>query len=464
MNQTDFASLDLPDDLLKSVISLGYEQMTPIQAESLPHILAGNDVIGQAKTGSGKTAAFGLGILQKLDTAHPDVQALVLCPTRELADQVANAIRQLARTIPNIKLLTLSGGMPFRSQALSLEHGAHIIVGTPGRIAKHLRKKTVELKSLTTFILDEGDRMLEMGFQEQLDTIIEYVPRKRQTLLFSATYPTEIQSIAKRVMVNPVMVKVASTHDSETIQQHFYKVSDNDHRLTALRLLLMHNRPESTVIFCTTRKDVITVADKLSNFGFNVLELHGDLDQRARDEALVRFSNKSVSVLVATDVASRGLDIESLDAVINYHIALDVEVHVHRIGRTGRAGSHGMACSLYSEKEQRKINQLEEYLKQPIEPEPLPPASALKGRMIKPPMATLKLTHGKKQKMRAGNILGALTGDQGLSGDQVGKIHIAETVSYVAVTRDAVALAIKTLSKATWKGNPINAWLLGDHR
>lgn len=460
MSQSDFASLNLSDDLLKNVISLGYDKVTPIQAESLPHILAGKDVIGQAKTGSGKTAAFGLGILQKLDVANPGVQALVLCPTRELADQVANAIRQLARTIPNIKLLTLSGGMPFRTQVSSLEYGAHIIVGTPGRIAKHLRKKTVTLSSLTTFILDEGDRMLAMGFQEQLDKIIQHLPKKRQTLLFSATYPTEIQSIAKRVMVNPVMVKVASTHDSGTIQQHFYQVTDNNHRLEALRLLLMHNRPESTVIFCTTRKDVMTVARKLIDFGFNVLELHGELDQRARDEALVRFSNKSVSVLVATDVASRGLDIESLDAVINYHIALDVEVHVHRIGRTGRAGSHGMACSLYGEKEQRKIRQLEEYLKQEITPEPLPPSTVLENPMMTPPMATLKLKHGKKQKLRPGNILGALTGENGLSGDQVGKIHIADNSSYVAVARDAVDLAIRTLSEATWKGNPIKAVLL----
>ncbi len=447
-----FSSVNLQDDLLNNLASLGYQAMTPIQAQALPPILEGKDVIAQAKTGSGKTAAFGLGLLQKLDVSSFRVQSLVLCPTRELADQVARELRRLARGIHNIKILNLCGGIPIGPQIGSLEHGAHIIVGTPGRIEDHQRKKTLDLQHLNILVLDEADRMLDMGFQQSLDAILSLIPRKRQTLLFSATYPEEIRTLAKRVMHNPTVVKVASTHDNASIRQHFYRFELNKHRMAALRVLLMKNRPESALVFCNTKRETEEVADELRSHGLSALALHGDLEQRARDQTLVRFANKSVSILVATDVAARGLDIESVDAVINYHIARDPEVHVHRIGRTGRAGKKGMACTLYSEQESYRVERLEEYLGQRIEPEALPSYSLLEKPPYKPVMVTLQIDGGKKQKVRPGDILGALTGTNGIAGKQVGKIHIFDNCSYVAVSRDAARPALRKLTEGKLKG------------
>ena len=452
MNQTAFSSLKLQAALLKNLDTLDYRVMTPIQAQSLPHVLAGKDVIAQAKTGSGKTAAFGLGLLEQLDVKLFRVQSLVLCPTRELADQVAKELRRLARATHNIKIIALCGGMPIGPQIGSLEHGAHIVVGTPGRIEEHLRKNTLKLNQLSTLVLDEADRMLDMGFQVSLDAIIARMPRQRQTLLFSATYPDQIRSMAERVMIQPVMVQVASTHDNASIRQHFFRFEQNKQRLTALRLLLLNYRPGSALIFCNTKRETEEVADELRSDGFSALALHGDLEQRARDQTLVRFANKSASILVATDVAARGLDIDALDAVINYQIARDVEVHTHRIGRTGRAGSKGLALTLFSEKETYRVERLEEYLDQTIEAEKLPPFSLLEKPAYKAPMATLQIDGGRKQKVRPGDILGALTGKNGIAGKQVGKIHIFDNCCYVAVTRDAVRPAFKKLSEGKLKG------------
>ncbi len=450
-------------DLLRNLESLGFDEMTPIQVKSLPPILAGRDVIGQGKTGSGKTAAFGLGLLSRLDSSRLQIQSLVLCPTRELADQVADEIRRLARTINNVKVSTLCGGRPFRVQADSLEHGAHIIVGTPGRVEDHLRKATLNLDSLAALVLDEADRMLDMGFQDSLDAIIDKLPKARQTLLFSATYPDEIQAIAARVMTNPVMAQVDSTHDSETIGQYFFHVNDDQDRPTALRMLLLKFRPGSAVVFCNTKRDAQDVAGELREHGFAALALHGDLEQRDRDETLVRFSNKSATVLVATDVAARGLDIESLDAVINYHLARDVEVHLHRIGRTGRAGSKGTAYSLVSDKESHKVALLQDYLGQLIVAEPLPPPTILKGSPDNPEMVTLLIDGGKKQKIRPGDILGALTGENGIAGDQVGKINVFHNRSYAAVRVAAAKQALRKLSDGKLKGRSFRSRLIHGH-
>lgn len=438
--------------------------MTAVQAESLPTILQGKDVIGQAKTGSGKTAAFGLGLLNALDVKRFCIQSLVLCPTRELADQVAKEIRKLARAIHNIKVLTLCGGMPMGPQIGSLKHGAHIIVGTPGRVHDHLRKATLQLDKLEVLVLDEADRMLDSGFQDTLDAIIEHVPRQRQTLLFSATYPEQIQQIAQRIMQQPIFVQAGDNHDNTSIEQQFYKVdaeqrgtadraqSSTEQRMTALRLLLLHFRPDSSLVFCNTKKETQEIADKLSHYGFSALALHGDLEQRARDQILVRFSNKSASVLVATDVAARGLDIDSLDAVINYQIARELDVHVHRVGRTGRAGSKGLACTLYNGKEQFKLDKLASLLKHTIEPTPLPAAQLLEEPGFKAPMATLHIDGGKKQKLRPGDILGALTGQDGIAGKDVGKIALFDQCAYVAVTRKQAANALDKLNRGKLKG------------
>ena len=459
---TDFSNLELHADLVKNLTSLGYTTMTPIQEQSLPPILAGKDVIAQGKTGSGKTAAFGLGLLQKLEVERFRIQSLVLCPTRELADRVSKESRRLARTIHNIKVLTLCGGMPFGPQIGSLAHGAHIVVGTPGRIEDHLNKGTLKLNDVNTLILDEADRMLDMGFQPALDAIVERIPGKRQTLLFSATFPDQIQAISKRIMSSPVMVQAATTHDNATIEQHFYKVTDNKQRLTALRLLLTHFAPESTVVFCNTKKETQEVANKLTESGFSALALHGDLEQRDRDLTLARFSNKSASILVATDVAARGLDIDALDAVVNYHIAHDAEVHVHRIGRTGRAGSKGIACSLYNDRECHKVAQLEANIDPILDAEPLPPHSLLDTPPMQPAMATLQIDGGKKQKVRPGDILVALTGKSGIEGKQVGKIQIFDNWAFVAVSRKAVKPALKKLSEGKLKGRSFRVRLIRD--
>ncbi|MBT2918667.1 ATP-dependent RNA helicase DbpA [Vibrio anguillarum] len=460
MSNLSFSTVNLQPELLSNLDTLGYTKMTPIQALSLPTILAGKDVIGQGKTGSGKTAAFGLGVLSNLNVKRFRVQALVLCPTRELADQVATDIRTLGRAIHNIKVLTLCGGMPMGPQIGSLEHGAHILVGTPGRILDHLDKGRIDLSELNTLVLDEADRMLEMGFQEALDAIINETPTSRQTLLFSATFPNQIKQIAQRIMREPEMVKVESTHDTSSIQQYFYKVEGTEARDRALELLLLHHQPESAVVFCNTKKEVQSVAEDLHHKGFSVVELHGDLEQRDRDQALVQFANKSISILVATDVAARGLDVDNLDAVFNFELSRDPEVHVHRIGRTGRAGSKGLAFSFFSDSEMHRVAMIDEYMDMPIEPAKLPDASALNNEPYQANMVTIQIDGGKKQKVRPGDILGALTSNDGIDGQYVGKINMLPMRSYVAVHKSVAKKALKKMESGKMKGRQFRARLL----
>ncbi|AEH32209.1 ATP-dependent RNA helicase DbpA [Vibrio anguillarum] len=460
MSNLSFSTVNLQPELLSNLDTLGYTKMTPIQALSLPTILAGKDVIGQGKTGSGKTAAFGLGVLSNLNVKRFRVQALVLCPTRELADQVATDIRTLGRAIHNIKVLTLCGGMPMGPQIGSLEHGAHILVGTPGRILDHLDKGRIDLSELNTLVLDEADRMLEMGFQEALDAIINETPTSRQTLLFSATFPNQIKQIAQRIMREPEMVKVESTHDTSSIQQYFYKVEGTEARDRALELLLLHHQPESAVVFCNTKKEVQSVAEDLHHKGFSVVELHGDLEQRDRDQALVQFANKSISILVATDVAARGLDVDNLDAVFNFELSRDPEVHVHRIGRTGRAGSKGLAFSFFSDSEMHRVAMINEYMDMPIEPAKLPDASALNNAPYQANMVTIQIDGGKKQKVRPGDILGALTSNDGIDGQYVGKINMLPMRSYVAVHKSVAKKALKKMESGKMKGRQFRARLL----
>ena len=452
LSQSDFASLGLNPALVDNLASLGYTEMTPIQAQALPDILANKDVIAKAKTGSGKTATFALGLLNKLEVKRFRVQTLVLCPTRELADQVAVEIRKLARGIHNIKVLSLCGGMAFGPQVGSLEHGAHIIVGTPGRVEEHLRKANLNLDNLTTLVLDEADRMLDMGFQKALDDIVSYMPQQRQTMLFSATYPVKIEKIAQRIMQSPVIVEVQDSHSKQSIAQTLYEVENNEARVEAIRLLLQAHQPETTLIFCNTKIDTDHVANELRTAGYEALALHGDLEQKQRDQTLVRFANRSASVLVATDVAARGLDIEALDMVINYQIAREFEVHTHRIGRTGRAGAHGIACSLYTQRENHKIGLLEDYLKQKFDRGDLPSVSLLRQPPFYPPMVTLQIGGGKKQKVRAGDIVGALTSSDGIPGTAIGRIQVGDQWAYVAVAHAHGKTAFKKLSEGKLKG------------
>lgn len=456
----DFHSLPLQQPLLKNLQDLGYERMTEIQAAALPAIVAGRDVIGQAKTGSGKTVAFGLGVLHKLQTGRFRVQALVLCPTRELADQVARELRKLARAIHNIKILTLCGGMPFGPQIGSLKHGAHIVVGTPGRIEDHLRKGNLDLSEVHTLVLDEADRMLDMGFQAVLDQILAELPRERQTLLFSATYPKTIDAMAARVLREPVKVEVTAAHTPGTIAQNYYRVESNEQRPAALYQLLASYDVSSAVVFCNTRKETDEAAQALKRAGFAALALHGDMEQKDRDRTLALFANGSASILVATDVAARGLDIEELPMVVNYHLSRDPEVHVHRIGRTGRAGQKGVALTLVSGKESYKLERLEELMQQPISLQEIPPLP----RGFAPPrplMSTLQIDGGKKQKVRAGDIVGALTGDDGVDGSQIGKIQLFDFSTFVAVERTVAKKALAKLADGKIKGRKFRARIVG---
>lgn len=459
MNNSEFSSLNLSPALQENLTSLGYLQMTPIQAKSLPLVLEGKDLIAKAKTGSGKTAAFALGLLSRLNVNRVDVQALVLCPTRELADQVAQEIRRLARALPNVKLVTLCGGTPTAPQSATLSFGAHIAVGTPGRILKHLEQGTLELSSLETLVLDEADRMLDMGFGEDINRVISYAPERRQTLLFSATYPEGIAQMSRGVQRNPVEVSVESLHEGSAIEQKLYEVPAGQ-RLDALTWLLSHYQPSSCVVFCNTKRACNDVADHLAAKGFSALALNGDLEQRERDQVLVRFANGSATILVATDVAARGLDIKELGAVINYELTYDPEVHVHRIGRTGRAGQQGLALSLYQPNEAQRVNLIEEYQQAPM---PLGDLDTI-GRDIKPiapQMVTLSIDAGRKTKVRAGDILGALTGEGGIAGADVGKIQISEQYSYVAVKRQVASAALKRLQEGKIKGRTYRARKLG---
>jgi ATP-dependent RNA helicase DbpA len=451
MTATAFSALHLKAPLLKNLVSLGYTEMTPIQAHSLPLILAGKDVVAKAKTGSGKTAAFGIGLLSRLAVTSSRVQALVICPTRELADQVGKELRRLARFTDNIKILTLCGGVPFGPQLGSLEHGAHVVVGTPGRLLDHLRRGSLDLASLQTLVLDEADRMLDMGFQEEIGALIAATPKKRQTLLFSATYPEAIAAMSATIQREPVEISVDEAHDDGAIEQVLYEV-DREERTAAVARLLGHYRPESTLVFCNTRKECQEVAEALGKRGLSALAIHGELEQRERDQVLVRFANKCISVLVATDVAARGLDIKELSAVINFELPRDPEIYIHRIGRTGRAGEQGLGLSLATAQESRRVQAIETALGAVINRGELASLVVAAGGPLSPPMVTLCIDGGRKNKMRPGDILGALTGEAGIAGSEVGRIDVFDFHAYVAVMRASAARALSCLSGNKIKG------------
>ena len=456
MANDKFSSLPISPEQIANLTSLGYKKMTPIQAQSLPHILKGKDLIAQAKTGSGKTAAFGIGLLNNINPRFFGVQALIICPTRELADQVGKEIRRLARFTQNIKLVLLCGGKPLGPQIGSLEHGAHIVVGTPGRLYDHLMKGTLKLEGLKTLVLDEADRMLDMGFADVMKDIISYTPKKRQTLLFSATYPDSIEKISRAFQHAPIRVTVESKHMENVIEQLFYEVKKHE-RNTALLALFEHYNPVNAIVFCHTKKQCDEVAKYLGEHHIDALAIHGDLEQRERDQVLVRFSNNSCPVLVATDVAARGLDIKALQMVINYELPRDPEIYVHRIGRTGRAGEKGIALSIFTQSEVVRVNAIADYQKKPSicdVPESLDrdPGYSLQAQMV-----TIQLDAGRKSKLRPGDILGALTGDAGLVGSDIGKIDIFDMSSYVAIERTALRQAMNYLAQGKIKGRSIRA-------
>ncbi|MFA3793137.1 ATP-dependent RNA helicase DbpA [Aliiglaciecola sp. SL4] len=453
---TQFSSLPLKPELVSNLETLGFEGMTEIQQQSLPKILAGKDVVAKAKTGSGKTVAFALGLLNRLNVERFRVQALVMCPTRELAEQVAEEIRRVGRMIENMKVLTLCGGSPMGPQIGSLSHGAHIIVGTPGRIMDHLSKGRLNVSEVNTLVLDEADRMLDMGFEEEMETVIRAVPTDRQTLLFSATYPDQIKQISLKIQRNPIEITVESTHDTSKIKQLFYEVEE-PHRTKTAAALLTEFQPESAIIFCNTKIACHELLEALTEMGFSVDALHGDLEQKDRNQVLVRFANKSLSVLIATDVASRGLDVKGVGAVINYQITPDPEVHIHRIGRTGRADAEGLALTLCAPKEMGRANAIEDYEQRKVEWKGVQALRFHANRIVQPEYQTICIDGGKKAKLRPGDILGALTKDADVSGEDIGKIKVTATHSYVAVKIRSVRRSLKQFNEGKMKGRKFKA-------
>jgi ATP-dependent RNA helicase DbpA len=446
----EFSDLPLAPALFQGLEALGHVRMTPIQARSLPVLLEGRDVIAQAPTGSGKTAAFALGLLHRLDLAVIRAQALVLCPTRELADQVAKQIRKLGTGLPNLKLLTLTGGVALGPQLASLAHAPHVVVGTPGRVQELLRKKALDLRGIRVLVLDEGDRLLDMGFEEAIREIVKATPKDRQTVLLSATFPEAVRDIARATMREPEEVTVEGEAHAAPIEQRFYEV-EPALKPAALAGLLIDHGVDSTVVFCNMRRDTEEVVSSLQHLGFSALALHGDMEQRDREEVLVRFANKSCNVLVASDVAARGLDVEDLGVVVNYDVPNDPDTHVHRIGRTGRAGREGVALTLCTSRELPRLRAIEEALGLRIELK-RPPLAALKANVgARAPMATLRIDGGRTDKLRPGDIVGALTGDAGLKGDAIGKIDVFATRSYVAIAQSQAARALSRLQEGKIK-------------
>jgi len=461
-NALRFDQLTLTAATLHNLEQLGYAQMTPIQAASLPLTLAGQDLIAQASTGSGKTAAFGLPLIERLHTTGSPsaaVQAGILCPTRELADQVTQEIRRLARARQNVKVVTLCGGVALRGQTTSLEHGADVVVGTPGRILDHLERGSLSLAQVNTLVLDEADRMLDMGFFDDMAKVIRQCAKDRQTLLFSATYPEGIAKLAAQFMRSPQTVKVEAQHSAHKIRQIFYEVSDHQ-RLDSVSKLLAHFRPERTLAFCNTKQQCRDLVAVLQAQGYSALALFGELEQRERDQVLVQFANRSCSVLVATDVASRGLDVAGLEAVINVDVTPDPEIHIHRIGRTGRGDAEGLALTLASMDEMGAVGKIEVMQGRESSWEPLSSLKAAEGALLQPPMRTLQIVGGRKEKIRAGDVMGALAGECGLTREQVGKINVNEFSTYVAVQASLAQRVESQLSRGKIKGKSVKVRLL----
>ena len=455
-----FSSLPLSADLLQVIADLGLTTLTQIQEESIPPLLAGKDLVGQSKTGSGKTFAFGIPMIEKIDLSAPRLQALVLCPTRELCTQVAREIRKLGRRHPSMKVVALVGGEPIRNQLVSLERGAHIAVGTPGRILDHLRRGSLNFDSTNYIVLDEADRMLDMGFQEEMEEILAALPEQRQTLFFSATFPDSIEAMSERYQKKPIFVKVENTEEAQvSIEQTFYSCEADD-KYSLLLWLLTQNQPESTIVFCNLKVTVAELAESLEAEGVSAAALHGDLEQQDRDRVMAIFRNGSVRVLVATDVAARGIDVADLDMVVNFDVPKP-DIYVHRIGRTGRAGKSGLAVTFMEDKEKYKLKGISEACGKDLKTESLPDLSELSDSIEFPArMATLYISAGRKDKMRPGDILGALTGEAGFAAKDIGKIEILDRFSFVAVSTEILQEALKKLQNGKIKGRKLRVELM----
>lgn len=455
MPTNEFRSLNLSAGLLRVIEEMGFTEMTPIQAASIPALLQGQDLIGQSHTGSGKTAAFIIPILQKIQIEVREPQALILCPTRELCDQVLKECRKFSKAFPGLQTVALVGGQPYPPQTQALNNGVHVIVGTPGRTLEHLRRNQFKASQLKTLVLDEADRMLDEGFADEMTAIIEELPQKKQTIFFSATFPESIEALSRKYQKNAVRVTIdKDVQDSPQIKQYLYEAESPQKIDTLLRILQRH--PSAcTLVFCRMKTTVAEIGEKLANMNVSSQVLHGDLSQPERDRATALFRNGSARILVATDVAARGLDIEMLELVINVDLPVSPEVYIHRIGRTGRAGRQGTAVSIATAFEALKIMEIEQatgvrMIRQNLGFEN---QHGLGAEFQKTSTKTIQIAGGKIDKLRAGDILGALTAQPGaLLATDIGKIEIHERFSLVAVTTPVAEKALQKLRTTKIKG------------
>jgi len=532
MDTVKFDELGLSPNMLKGIKDMGFEETSPIQSQAIPVIMAGHDIIGQAQTGSGKTAAFGVPLLEKVDPENKKTQILVLSPTRELAIQVANEIRKLGKYMHGIKILPVYGGQDITIQIRSLKGGAHIIIGTPGRVMDHLRRKTIRCEEVNMVVLDEADEMLNMGFREDIETILEYVPNERQTILFSATMPKPILDITKKFQKDAKIIKVVKKELTvPSIEQYYYDVKRKD-KIEVLTRLLDYYAPKLSVIFCNTKRMVDELAGELTGRGYFAEGLHGDMKQSQRDRVMNSFRNGRTEILIATDVAARGIDVDDVEAVFNYDIPQDDEYYVHRIGRTGRAGKTGRAFTFVKGKEVYKLKDIQRYCNAKILAQPIPSSedvAAIKAGKImdkvtaiieeedltaminiideqvnesdytsmdlaaaflkmalgetessssneelkgdsnnnsnnynfentgaEEGMVRLFINIGKNQKVKPGDILGAIAGESGMSGKLVGAIDMYDKYTFVEVPIENAKNVIKAMKDVKIKGNPIN--------
>lgn len=515
-----FEEMCLDTRIMRAIAEMGFEQPSPIQAQSIPIAVEGKDMIGQARTGTGKTASFGIPMLQRINPKDKSLQAIVLCPTRELAIQSANEIRKLAKFLHGIKVLPIYGGQEISKQIRSLKGGVQIVIGTPGRVMDHLRRHTLKPQTVDIVVLDEADEMLNMGFREDIETILGQLPEERQTMLFSATMPKPILEIAKRYLHEPEIVKVIQKELTvPKIEQYYYEVNPRKKNDVLSRLLDMYD-PSLSLVFCNTKRKVDELVADLKGRGYFAEGLHGDMKQSQRDRVMNGFRNGRTDILVATDVAARGIDVDDVEAVFNYDVPQDDEYYVHRIGRTGRAGREGRAFTLVVGKEIYKLKDIQRYCKTKIRRQPIPSVNdvaAIKveklleqageliatdglGRMMdlleeyldgsdysatemaaallamqlgetstqtlpkeefgdtgaEPGMVRMFMNIGKKDRVRIGDILGAVAGESGMEGALVGTIDMYDNFSFVEVPQEYAAAVLEAMNHSKIKGRRVN--------
>ncbi|EOC99252.1 DEAD/DEAH box helicase [Caldisalinibacter kiritimatiensis] len=520
MKTVQFDNLQISSKLKRAIKDMGFEEATPIQTKSIPQILEGKDIVGQAQTGTGKTASFGIPILEMIDANNKNIQALVLCPTRELAIQVAEEIKRLAKYMKKIKILPIYGGQPINRQIHALKRGVQIVIGTPGRVMDHMRRKTLKMTNLRLAVLDEADEMLNMGFREDIETILKATPKDRQTILFSATMPKAILQIAKTYQNKPEFIKVVHKNLTvPSIEQYYFEMKQRNKFEVLTRLIDIHN-PKLSLVFCNTKKQVDELVLRLQGRGYFADGLHGDMKQRQRDRVMNSFRMGNTEILVATDVAARGIDVDDIEIVFNYDVPQDEEYYVHRIGRTGRAGRTGKAFTFVVGKEIYKLKNIQKYTKTKIKRERIPSireveeskasiildkiihiienenlsneisnieklldddytaidiaAALLKMTMgkgqeksednklqlddnkVESDMVRLFINVGKKKKIRPGDVVGAISDNAEIPGNLIGSIDIHDKYTFVEVPKEYGKQVLNSMKNNTIKGQKVN--------